>query len=124
MAKGVISVNDKEYSELIFSALEQMRNYIFDYDVPAFSSESFKIKYDNKDADACFYYEPIAFTGDMKACVKIAGVCLEFDYGEIEFLEKEKTLRILKDFLIEYDKKITLVFNEKQNGFIKIIEKI
>ena len=117
-------MDDKEYSELIFSALEQMRNYIFDYDVPAFSSESFEIKYNDKDADACFHYEPIAFTGDMKACVKIADVCLDVYYGEIEFLEKEKTLRILKDFLGEYDKKITLVFNEKRSGFLKIIEKL
>ena len=103
-----------------------MRNYIFDYDVPAFSSESFKIKYDNKDADACFHYEPIAFMGDMKACVKIEGkdIEFEFDYGEIEFLEKEKTLGILKNFLTGYDKKITLVFNEKRSGFLKIIENL
>ena len=126
MAKGAISVNDKEYNELIFSALEQMRDYIFDYDVPVFSSESFKVKYNDKDADACFYYEPIAFTGEMRACVKIEGkdIEFEFDYGEIEFIEKEKTLGILKNFLTEYDKKITLVFNEKQSEFLKIIEKL
>ena len=119
-------MNNKEYSELIFSALEQMRDYIFDYDVPAFASETFKVKYYGKERNGFFYYEPIAFMGDMKACVKIEGknIEFEFDYGEIEFLEKEKTLRILKDFLGEYDKKITLVFNEKRSGFIKIIENL
>ena len=119
-------MNDKKYSELIFSALEGMRNYILDYDVPAFASETFKVKYDGKERNAFFYYEPIAFTGDMKACVKIEGedIEFEFDYDEIEFIKKEKALGILKNFLTEYDKKITLVFNEKRSVFLKIIEKL
>ena len=119
-------MNDKEYSELIFLALESMRNYIFDYDVPVFVSETFKVRFNDKDIGAYFYYEPIAFTGDMKACVRIEGkdIEFEFDYDEIEFTEKEKTLEILKNFLTEYDKRITLVFHEKQSVFRKIIEKI